>query len=97
MLSRLFSAARPSLQRLATRGFRSTRSQGKNPSEFNILKEVGEINISQHRKTLLWVVGGLFGAYIIKNSVLMTDAGLIYVVQNNLTGDFGQFRQRSIC
>eukprot|EP00949_MAST-11_sp_MAST-11-sp1_P004331 g4331.t1 len=38
-------------------------------------------------KTILAAAGIGLGIYIVTNSVLMTNAGMIYVVQNNITGD----------
>ena len=45
---------------------------------------------------MVYVAGGLFAAYIMKNSVLMTDAGVIYVVQNNLTGMLSVYTEPGI-
>ena len=56
--------------------------------------KIPEFNVQP--TTMVYVAGGLFAAYIMKNSVLMTDAGVIYVVQNNLTGMLSVYTEPGI-
>mmetsp|Transcript_21576 Transcript_21576/g.25515 ORF Transcript_21576/g.25515 Transcript_21576/m.25515 type:complete len:90 (-) Transcript_21576:1528-1797(-) len=67
------------VQQAKSRVFSSSSSPSPSQMLNNILP-----NISN--QTYLKIFGAGAGIYLIKNSVLMTDAGYIYVCQNNLTG-----------
>jgi len=75
------------------RGFRSESSQGRSgrhdgsssSSGFEIPNGYGDVQIPSAPVIAATVMAG-GGLILARNSVLMTDAGMTYVVQNNLTG-----------
>merc|ERR1719456_70476 len=75
------------------RGFRSESSQGRSgrhdgsssSSGFEVPNGYGDVQIPSAPVIAATVMAG-GGLILARNSVLMTDAGMTYVVQNNLTG-----------
>ncbi len=69
--------------------FHSSKQVGKDWNESVSNLTAGLISSS---KTFAKVCGGvslgIFGIYTLSQSVIQTDAGYIYVIQNNLSGDF---------
>ena len=61
---------------------------GAGGSEFNNLAK--DLPIPSARQAAA-VVAGCFGFYIAKNSILQTNAGITYVLQNSLTGELKVF------
>jgi len=58
-----------------------------------VTKALGSLSETNARKPLMIFVGGCTAYWIMSNSVLFTDAGMIYVVQNNLTGTLDVFTE----
>ena len=78
-------ALRPPLGRHAARRTMQNRSSERDPIAAAFGDEIGPIlNVAARPVAAAFAAGTLY--YIGSNSVLFTDAGMIYVVQNNLTG-----------
>ena len=91
MLSRLASNVRPhaahGLRRGLQRGFqrRNLSSSFNTSSTPNLADMMGEFKPPPMRWLAAAGVGAV-GIYTAKNSVLMADAGIVYVMQNQLSG-----------